>query len=143
MADRSPQLTRTIKQKVVWKDITQNLDVLPGSAGDLYILKDAQAVAQSIRNCVLTLPFERYYNPFFGSTISNDLFEFVDPITLDRIQNTISTTIASFEPRALNVVVTCDANPAQHTVVVTIAFGIAIAPGQTFNVQPIVLKVRE
>src|SRR5271166_3744989 len=141
MANRSPQLTRNVKQRVLYKDITPNLDRRPVS-GELEILTNAAAVAQSIRNCVLTLLTERYYNPLFGSTVNDDLFEFADDFTMGRVKTTITNTITTWEPRAqnLNVVVTGDG--PNHKMIVNIYFTIVLVPSQVFSVQPIVLKVR-
>jgi phage baseplate assembly protein W len=141
MPSRVPQYTRNIKQRVVYKDFTPNLTLLP-ITGELLILKNDQAVAQSIRNLVLTYNGERYYNQQVGSTVSRDLFEMVDDFTLDRIKNSIISTINNFEQRAINVVVNVEGKPTDNFVNVTIQFGISIQPGQSFSVPTIVLQVR-
>jgi phage baseplate assembly protein W len=142
VANRSPQLTRTsVKQRVVYQDFTQNLDVLP-ITGELLILKNAQAVAQSIKNLVLTILGERYYAPLVGSTVNKSLFDFVDDFTMDQIRDSISYTIQNYEPRAQNVNIMVTGIPTQNQVQVDIYFTIVVSPGQTFSVPTMVLPVR-
>jgi phage baseplate assembly protein W len=142
VANRSPQLTRTsVKQRIVYQDFSPNLDVLP-ITGELLILKNAQAVAQSIRNLVLTILGERYYAPLVGSTVNKALFDFVDDFTMDQIRDSIVFTIQNYEPRAQNVNVTVTGIPTQNQVQVDIFFTIVVSPGQTFSVPTMVLPVR-
>ena len=48
---------------------------------DLIVIKNATAIARSLRNLVLTTPGERFFNENMGSQVNNLLFENVDDVT--------------------------------------------------------------
>ena len=66
---------------------------------DLIVQKDANAIAQSVRNLVLTDPGERFFNPDLGTGISQSLFENIDVISASQIQVYVENTIRNYEPR--------------------------------------------
>lgn len=141
MVSRASQLTRNVKQKVVYRDFNMNLNASP-ITGDLIMLVNADAVKQSIRNLVLTYPGERFYQPLVGSIVSRNLFDFVDQYNTDQLKDTIFSTIANYEPRAQNVTVTVTGRPQDNAYDVDISFSIVSLPGVTQNVPTIVLPVR-
>lgn len=81
-----------------FKDISATFSLNPMN-GDLIALKNANAIARSVRNLVLTKPGERPFNPALGSNVHNLLFEPVDRITAAAIKSEIRDTILNFEPR--------------------------------------------
>ena len=68
---------------------------------DLIALKNANAIARSIRNIVFTIPGEKFFEPSFGSRITESLFENIDDISATIIIDEIRESIGRFEPRAL------------------------------------------
>lgn len=66
---------------------------------DVTILKDIDAVKQSVKNLVLTAQGERPFNPLLGSDIRQLLFEPVDDFTAFDIEEQIRITIQNHEPR--------------------------------------------
>lgn len=142
MGNRSAQLTaRHVHQRIVYKTFAPNLDLAPVT-GELLILKNAQAVIQSIFNLIMTYPTERYYQPNLGSTVSRGVFEFVDGFSNDQIKDSILRTLNTYEPRAVNPQVTVTSNPTQYQVIVNVTFGIALFPNDRFTVPAIVLPIR-
>jgi len=87
-----------------FKDISMTFQSNPLNE-DLIALKNANAIARSVRNIVMTLPGERFFNPSFGSRITESLFENIDNITATIIIDNIRESIENFEPRVdlLNV----------------------------------------
>ena len=67
---------------------------------DVTILKDIDAVKQSVKNLVLTAQGERPFQPLLGSNIRSLLFEPVDDFTAFDIKEEVQTTLQNFEPRA-------------------------------------------
>ena len=99
----------------------------------LFALSDTSAIARSIRNIVFTQPGEKFFNPDFGSRISESLFENVDEVSAIAIEDEIRSSIINFEPRVnlLNVLV--NPNPDDNEMNVTIEYeitGIDIPPQQ-------------
>ena len=83
-----------------FKDISMTFQSNPLN-DDLIALKNANAIARSIRNIVFTLPGEKFFQPSFGSRITESLFENIDDISATVIIDEIRESIGRFEPRAL------------------------------------------
>ena len=81
-----------------FKDISMTFQANPLNE-DLIALKNANAIARSVRNIVMTLPGEKFFNPTFGSRISESLFENIDDITAAVIIDEIRESIDNYEPR--------------------------------------------
>jgi phage baseplate assembly protein W len=66
---------------------------------DLLVVKDFNAIKNSITNLLLTVRGERFFNPNIGSKIYDLLFEPMDFITSESLKSEIKYTIRAFEPR--------------------------------------------
>ena len=119
-----------VKRK--FKDISMSFETNPLN-DDLVSLSDTSAIARSIRNIVFTSPGEKFFNPDFGSRISESLFENVDEVSALAIEDEIKSSIINFEPRvnllSTNVVPNPDDNEMNVTIEYEIA-GIDIPPQQ-------------
>ena len=81
-----------------FKDISMTFQANPLNE-DLIALKNENAIARSIRNIVFTTPGEKFFNPSFGSRITESLFENIDDITATIIVDEIRESIQNYEPR--------------------------------------------
>ena len=81
-----------------FKDISMSFQSNPLTF-DLIALKDANAIARSVRNIITTRPGEKLFNPEFGTRITDSLFELLDETTADEIKDEIEYSINNFEPR--------------------------------------------
>ena len=81
-----------------FKDISMTFQANPLNE-DLIALKNENAIARSIRNIVFTTPGEKFFNPSFGSRITESLFENIDEITATVIVDEIRQSIDNYEPR--------------------------------------------
>ncbi len=100
---------------------------------DLIGLKNTNAIARSLRNIVFTQPGEKFFNPDFGSRISESLFENVDEVSALAIQDEIKSSIINFEPRVNLLNTKVVPNPESNEMNVTIEYeivGIDIPPQQ-------------
>lgn len=66
---------------------------------DLLVVKDSNAIKNSVMNLIMTVPGERFFNPNIGSRIYDLLFEPMDFITSNGIKSEVEYTIKAFEPR--------------------------------------------
>jgi phage baseplate assembly protein W len=88
-----------------FKDISATFKSNP-LTNDVVDLKNASAIARSVRNIVMTVPGEKFFDPDFGSRISQSLFENIDNITALTIRDEIDNSIRNYEPRVdLNKVI--------------------------------------
>ena len=119
-----------VKQE--FKDISMSFETNPLN-DDLIALKNTTAIARSIRNIVFTRPGEKFFNPDFGSRISESLFENVDEVSALAIEDEIKSSIINFEPRVNLSFVNVKPNPDDNEMNVTIEYeitGIDIPPQQ-------------
>ena len=81
-----------------FKDLSMSFQANPLSK-DLIALKNANAIARSVKNIVFTLPGEKFFNQNFGSKITASLFENINDITANIIVDEITESIVRYEPR--------------------------------------------
>ena len=119
-----------VKRK--YKDISMSFETNPLN-DDLVSLTDTSAIARSIRNIVFTSPGEKFFNPDFGSRITESLFDNVDDVSALAIEYEIKSSIINFEPRVNLSFVNEKPNPDDNEMNVTIEYeivGIDIPPQQ-------------
>ena len=118
--------------KQVFKDISMSFETNPLN-DDLIALKNSSAIARSIRNIVFTQPGEKFFNPDFGSRITESLFENMDEVSALAIRDEIENSITRFEPRVnvieVKVIPNFEANEMNATIVYEIV-GIDVPPQQ-------------
>ena len=115
-----------------FKDISMSFETNPLN-DDLIGLKNSSAIARSIRNIVFTQPGEKFFNPEFGSRVSESLFEVVDEVSTIAIRDEIRSSIINYEPRVNLLDVLVNPNPDENEMNVTIKYeivGIDIPPQQ-------------
>ena len=115
-----------------FKDISMSFETNPLNE-DLIALKNSSAIARSIRNIVFTQPGEKFFNPEFGSRVSESLFEVVDEVSTIAIRDEIRSSIINYEPRVNLLDVLVNPNPDDNEMNVTITYeivGIDIPPQQ-------------
>ena len=115
-----------------FKDLSMSFKFNPLS-GDLIALKNENAIARAVRNIVLTTPGEKFFDPDFGSSVSEILFENVDDITAISIRDEIRSSLSNYEPRVelINVEVDPNFDENQFDVLITYRIiGVDIPPSQ-------------
>ena len=115
-----------------FKDVSMSFKFNPLS-GDLITLKNENAIARAVRNIVLTTPGEKFFDPDFGSSVSEILFENVDDITAISIEDEIKSSLKNYEPRVELINVTVDPNFDENQFDVRITYrivGIDIPPSE-------------
>ena len=115
-----------------FKDVSMSFKFNPLS-GDLIALKNENAIARAVRNIVLTTPGEKLFDPDFGSSVSEILFENVDDITAVSIEDEIKSSLKNYEPRVelINVNVNPNFDANQFDVIISYRIvGIDIPPSE-------------
>ena len=115
-----------------FKDVSMSFETNPLN-NDLIGLKNSSAIARSIRNIVFTQPGEKFFNPEFGSRVSESLFENVDEVSAIAIRDEIRSSIINYEPRVKLFDVRVNPNPDANEMNVTVKYeivGIDIPPQQ-------------
>ena len=115
-----------------FKDLSMSFKTNP--LNDALIgLKNTSAIARSLKNIVFTQPGEKFFQPDFGSKISESLFEIVDDSSAITIRDEIRSSIINFEPRVNLLDVSVNPNPDDNEMNVVIQYevtGIDVPPQQ-------------
>jgi hypothetical protein len=106
-----------------FKDLSMSFQINPLN-NDLIAVKNATAIARSVRNIVYTLPGEKFFNPSFGSNITASLFENIDNISASVIEDEIRNSINNYEPRVKLIDVITTADPDNNAFNVTLKYDI-------------------
>ena len=119
-----------VKRK--YKDISMSFENNPLN-DDLVSLSDTSAIARSIRNIVFTSPGEKFFQPDFGSRVSESLFENVDEVSALSIRDEVRSSIINYEPRVKLNNVNVNLNPDENEINLSITYeivGVDIPPQQ-------------
>ncbi len=115
-----------------FKDISASFQINPLN-NDLIATLNANAIARSVRNLVLTARGDVPFNPVLGSRVNEMLFEPMDQITSTGLKEEIEDTINNFEPRVKlrKVQVNPDYDGNQYDVIIRYdVIGIDVDPQQ-------------
>lgn len=107
--------------QVIYSDIPVNFDVHP-LKGDLIPVTNEEAVKRSIRNLLLTDPYERLFNPKIGAGIRASLFENIGQDTEFLLKTKITEVINNYEKRAQLYSVKVKAFPDENAYSASIVF---------------------
>jgi len=100
-----------------------NLDFTPHPVtGDITKKLNENAIAQSIRDLLLTAHYERPFKPDLGSNLKKFLFEPIDNVTTSLIQDAIFQTLTNYEPRVVIQSVVAAPNYEEDRYDVTVTF---------------------
>ena len=109
--------------KKSYKDLSFDFTANP-QTGDVATVKDAVSVKRGIKNVLLTAPFERLFQPEFGSGIKNILFEPMTPLTEQRLSDACADAIDAWEKRASVIDITVISEEEYNRYRVAIKFNI-------------------
>ena len=109
--------------KKSYKDLSFDFTANP-QTGDVATVKDAVSVKRGIKNILLTAPFERLFQPEFGSGIKNILFEPITPLTEQRLSDACADAIDAWEKRASVIDITVISEEEYNRYRVAIKFSI-------------------
>lgn len=99
-----------------------DLTFTPKSTGDIYKKTDAAAVKQSVKNILLTNRTEKPFDPYFGASLNNFLFNLSTEFDEFGIEEAVTMAINNYEPRARVLGVTANLQPDNNSVSVNVRF---------------------
>ena len=105
----------------IYSDLDLRFNPQPGTK-DVSLSYDDQAVIRSVKNLLLTKPYERLWNPSLGTHIDALLFEPISPLTANQLKDEIIRTIDNWEPRAKVATIDVVSYPDQNGYSVSLFF---------------------
>lgn len=86
------------KTSRAFKDISMTFSKNPVTK-DLVVLKNEEAIKQSVKNLVLTQVGERFFNPYLGTNTTSYLFELSNSFAENALIQEIDAVLQTNEPR--------------------------------------------
>ena len=118
-----------------FKDINLSFKRHPVT-NDLVVIKNEDAIKQSVKNIIFTILGEKPFLPLFGSKLNSALFELDTNFNETKISDEISSVLLNNEPRISNVLVSVSNPSDSHELNATIQYDITgiSAPSQAVDV---------
>ena len=118
-----------------FKDINLSFKRHPVT-NDLVVIKNEDAIKQSVKNIIFTILGEKPFLPLFGSKMNSSLFELDTNFNETKISDEISSVLLNNEPRISNILVSVSNPQDSHELNVTIQYDITgiSAPSQAVDV---------
>ena len=124
-----------------FKDINLSFKRHPVT-NDVVAIRNEDAIKRSVKNIVFTILGEKPFNPLFGSTINNSLFELDTQFDAVRIQEEINSVLLNYEPRISNIVATVTIPPDENAMNCTVQYDITGIPAPTQQVDVLLFPAR-
>ena len=110
-----------INTQKIYSDIDLRFNAQPGNK-DVAISYNEQAVIRSIKNLLLTGPYERLFQPELSSQVDNILFEPITSLTGNLLKQEILRILTNWEPRVKISSLDVVAIPEQNGYTVSMIF---------------------
>ena len=124
-----------------FKDINLSFKRHPVTS-DVVTIRDEAAIKRSVKNIIFTILGEQPFNPLFGSTINNSLFELDTQFDAVRIQEEINSVLLNYEPRISNIIATVTIPPDENAMNCTVQYDITGIPAPTQQVDVLLFPAR-
>jgi len=95
---RADVISKQVQQNEVYSDFLTSFNKHPLN-GELLTVKNEDSIKQSFKNMILTNIGERLFDPYFGSTVNDSLFELYTPFLVEDLQRSIQVAASNFENR--------------------------------------------
>ena len=124
-----------------FKDINLSFKRHPVT-NDLVVIKNEDAIKQSVKNIIFTILGEKPFLPLFGSKLNSSLFELDTNFNETKISDEISSVLLNNEPRIDNVKIDISIYPDSNEVNATIQYDIVGEPSPSQIVDVLLFPAR-
>ena len=124
-----------------FKDINLSFKRHPVT-NDVLTVSNEDAIKRSVKNIIFTILGEKPFNPLFGSTINNSLFDLSTNLNEVRISDEIEQSLLNYEPRIDNIVATTTIYPDSNELNCTVQYDIVGIPAPTQEVDVLLFPAR-
>lgn len=122
-----------------FKDISFNFSLNPITS-DIVVLKNEEAIKQSVKNLVLTKVNERLFNPSLGTDVSSYLFELHTKVSANALISEIERVLLAEEPRISLSAIEVDVEPDTNNFDVYIEYLIVGLPPALQNLSFVLVR---
>lgn len=122
-----------------FKDISFNFSLNP-LTNDIVILKNEEAIKQSVKNLVLTKVNERPFNPTLGTDTTSYLFELHSKVSANTLIEEIERVLVDNEPRITLEKIEVDVDTDSNGFEVYIEYLIVGLPPEAQNLSFVLVR---
>lgn len=122
-----------------FKDISFNFTKNP-ITNDIVVLKNEEAIKQSVKNLILTKLNERPFNPLLGTNTTTYLFEMGTDVSSNALIDEIETVLLNYESRISLERIDVDVPEDSNEYEVYIEYLIVGAPPEVQNLSFILVR---
>ena len=124
-----------------FKDINLSFKRHPVT-NDVMTIRDEDAIKRSVKNIIFTILGEKPFDPDFGSSINNSLFDLNTNLSEIRVSDEIRHSLSNLEPRIENLDVTVRITPDSNELNCTVQYDIVGLPAPTQEVDVLLFPAR-
>ena len=124
-----------------FKDINLSFKRHPVT-NDVMTIRDEDAIKRSVKNIIFTILGEKPFDPDFGSTINNSLFDLNTNLSEIRVSDEIRQSLSNFEPRIENIEINVTVVPDSNELNCTVQYDIVGLPSPTQEVDVLLFPAR-
>ena len=125
----------------VFKDINLSFKRHPVT-NDVVTIRDEDAIKRSVRNIIFTILGEKPFEPDFGSTVNESLFDLSTSLNEIRIADDITASLKRYEPRISDINVTVSLYPDSNEMNATVQYEIVGLPTPPQEVEVLLFPAR-
>lgn len=122
-----------------FKDISFNFSNNP-ITNDVVVLKNEEAIKQSVKNLILTKIGERPFNPYLGTDTTSYLFELSSAVSANSLIEEIEKVLIENEPRIRLVKIDVDIQEDGNNYEVVIEYNIVGLPEEVQTISFILVR---
>ncbi len=123
-----------------FKDISFDFDSINPLTKDIVVLKNEEAIKQSVKNLILTKVNERPFNPTIGTDTTSYLFELHTKVSANALIEEIESVLNNYEPRITLETIEIDADYSSNGFKVFIEYLITGLPGEAQNLSFVLVR---
>jgi phage baseplate assembly protein W len=123
-----------------FKDLSFNFSKHP-ITNDIVVLKNEEAIKQSVKNLLMTNRFEKPFDTTFGGNLNDFLFELETGDEAELIADNIIEAVELHEPRAQVINVDVNLRPDTNNVRITVVFEV-LSVGETVTLDLNLTRLR-
>ena len=124
-----------------FKDINLSFKRHPVT-NDVVSINDEDAIKRSVRNIIFTILGEKPFEPDFGSTVNESLFDLSTSLNEIRIADDITASLKRYEPRISDINVTVSLYPDSNEMNATVQYEIVGLPTPPQEVEVLLFPAR-
>ena len=124
-----------------FKDINLSFKRHPVT-NDVVTIRDEDAIKRSVRNIIFTILGEKPFEPDFGSTVNESLFDLSTSLNEIRIADDITASLKRYEPRISDINVTVSLYPDSNEMNATVQYEIVGLPTPPQEVEVLLFPAR-